>query len=221
MISEDFVASVIEAYPKEFALNNVAFDIGAHHGKFTEILSDKFDKVYAFEPFPENIKILKEKFANNPKVVIVEKAVHRKNSIERLYLNGEDTQSSISKLYPQICAWNFRPQNFIDVETITLDTFCEMEKIDNLQFIKIDVEGAEQYVFDGAQKTLEKFNKSRGWIVLECHLMVDWDHINETLKKYDYKFIDTNLYNVDFLEPCNHYLIHRSNYIFKSKIEVE
>jgi FkbM family methyltransferase len=213
MISEEFVENVINTYPFK---NKVAFDIGAHHGKFTQILLEKFDKVYAFEPFPENIKVLKEKFADNPKVVIIEKAVHRKIGKEKLFLNGETTQGSVSKVFAQVGAWNYSPEKFIEVETITLDEFCLFNKIFNIGLIKIDVEGAEHYVFHGADFLLEYLD-NESWMILESHQLVDYDLISEKLEKYGFKFVNTELETVDELEPCNHYIIHKSDIIFKRK----
>ena len=211
MLSEDFVANLIKVYP--FTEGKIAFDIGAHRGKFTELLASRFDKVYAFEPFPENVKVLKEKFADNPKVIIVEKAIHRKNGTERFYVNGETEQGSLSKLYAQSSAWNYNSANYIEVETITLDSFCENENV-NPSLIKIDIEGAEQYIFTGATKTLQSLKPETDWIILECHLMVDWDMVTDMFKSFDFKFVNTELKTVEHLDPCNHYLIHKGDINF-------
>lgn len=45
----------------------------------------------------------------------------------------------------------------ITVPTTTLDAFVESEKLDRLDFIKVDVESHEAQVFKGAAETLNKF----------------------------------------------------------------
>ena len=43
----------------------------------------------------------------------------------------------------------------IEVEMITLDNFCENYKIDNIDFLKIDTQGYEKFVLEGAQNLLK------------------------------------------------------------------
>ena len=43
----------------------------------------------------------------------------------------------------------------MNVKCQTLDTYCELNNISQIDFIKIDVEGAEKYIFEGATKLLE------------------------------------------------------------------
>ena len=42
-----------------------------------------------------------------------------------------------------------------EIETIDLDTFVSENKIGNVDFLKIDVQGAELDIFKGASKTLK------------------------------------------------------------------
>ena len=44
----------------------------------------------------------------------------------------------------------------------TLDSYCELNNISQIDFIEIDVEGAEKYIFDGATKLLEN-KKNKMW----------------------------------------------------------
>ena len=41
------------------------------------------------------------------------------------------------------------------LKTITLDTFCEKEKISKIDILKIDVEGFENNVFKGAKNLID------------------------------------------------------------------
>jgi len=42
------------------------------------------------------------------------------------------------------------------IETVSMDFFCDKNGIDDIDFIKIDIQGAELDVFRGGTKTLEK-----------------------------------------------------------------
>ncbi len=45
----------------------------------------------------------------------------------------------------------------VTVDTITIDSFVEENKIKKIDFIKADVEGAERYLLMGAKNILQKF----------------------------------------------------------------
>ena len=55
--------------------------------------------------------------------------------------------------------------DYIDVECIKLDTFVNQNSIKEIDFLKIDVEGAEPVVWSGMQDTLKKFKQMK--IMLE------------------------------------------------------
>jgi FkbM family methyltransferase len=44
--------------------------------------------------------------------------------------------------------------NVLQVECKKLDTYCEEKSIESIDFLKIDVEGAEKMVFEGARELL-------------------------------------------------------------------
>ena len=200
MVSENFVKDIINIINKN---NRVALDIGANVGEYTELLSQKFDRVYAFEPHPQNICILRERFASNPNVFVIPKAVSNKNGLAKLYCNTLNTEPSLSLMFAQLAAWGYSESNFIEVETITLDTFCQ--NID-AAFMKIDVEGAENFLFKGAIETLT--NKSLR-IIMETHKVVDYEPLNELFINLNYKFINEHGNYASELSPCGHFLIYK------------
>ena len=129
----------------------VFVDVGANIGGYA-IGAAKYCKVYAIEPLPRNYKILKinEKL-NNVKI----------NSFNIAAGNKNDKV----KLYYEPGAWGFpslkRIQNeFVEVQMKPLDEIINEESID---LIKIDVEGAEGLVLEGARRCL----KSTKMVVIE------------------------------------------------------
>jgi len=60
---------------------------------------------------------------------------------------------------------NTTQEGGLSVQAITLDHFCQLKGIDGVGLLKIDVEGAEAHVLEGAEKTLRGTN----WLVVECH----------------------------------------------------
>jgi hypothetical protein len=76
------------------------------------------------------------------------------------------------------------------VTTITLDEFVKTKKISSIAFIKCDVEGAELKVFQGGQKTLERFRPTILCEVNQLHLARHQqtpEELEELFKKLEYR----------------------------------
>ncbi|WP_445636135.1 Methyltransferase FkbM domain-containing protein [Nostoc sp. DSM 114161] len=82
-----------------------------------------------------------------------------------LYPPNETYTARFSYL-PELCNLDFT----IEIETTTLDTFCNAEEINTIDFIQIDVQGAELQVLEGALEILK-----RG--VLGIQVEVEFSHI--------------------------------------------
>lgn len=125
----------------------VVVDIGANVGYYTRLFSrlvGKNGRVYAFEPDTEAFAYLKANTAHLPNVKIFPAAVSARDGEAQFYHVPRATQSH--SLVP------IEGAEVQIVRTVTLDSVIS-EKID---FIKIDVEGAEKEVFDGMSRHLEQ-----------------------------------------------------------------
>lgn len=127
-------------------------DVGANIGYYT-LLAAKLvgpsGKVYAFEPEPKNFSILSKNISINNfrNVVVLPKAASDKNDKAFLYLS--ETNNEGHRIY------NLgEGRKKIEIESVSLDDFFvgQEEKID---FIKIDVEGAEMAVLEGMRHILK------------------------------------------------------------------
>ncbi|MCX7177132.1 MAG: FkbM family methyltransferase [Proteobacteria bacterium] len=128
----------------------VMIDVGAYCGSFCLRHRDRFQRVYAFEPFPDNYQALVTNLAlsHADEIVPVNLAAGDKSGRARLYLGTPGTQS----LLPTASGAH------VEVEAVTLDDFTVRTGIDPLdvRLIKIDVEGAELYVLRGAECLLSQ-----------------------------------------------------------------
>lgn len=83
-----------------------------------------------------------------------------------------------------------------ECDTINLDTFASSHGINNIDFIKIDVEGSEASVLKGAQKILEDYNvlgiKSEIWLgpVKDPNSFAEIDHL---LRKNRFHLFDIEM----------------------------
>jgi FkbM family methyltransferase len=143
---------------------DIAFDIGAHVGTYSVLLSrlcTATGRVWAFEPAPDTYWRLRETLALNrcSNVVALESAV-----------SDIDGTARINLFDPQFSEWNslaspcftapdgtrVSPHESLDVPALTLDEFCAAEKIARVNFLKVDVEGFEVSVFRGAERLLRR-----------------------------------------------------------------
>jgi len=141
-----------EIVKKLIKIGNNVLDIGANIGYFSLIfakLVGNNGRVYAFEPEPENFRILKKNLEINHynNTMAIQKAISDKNHTIKLFL-GENT--STHSIYQ-----SSETSAFIDIESIKLDDFSDIQN-KRIDFIKIDIEGAEIDAFKGMKNVLQK-----------------------------------------------------------------
>ncbi|MEA5466506.1 FkbM family methyltransferase [Leptothoe sp. PORK10 BA2] len=135
---------------------DVVFDIGANGGIFTVIAAKKVGEnghVYAFEPGGRELEILKRNIELNglTNVTVVEVAVSNESGETKFAISEDGAMNSISETQHP----GQKIQSWTTVPVVTLDEFVAEQKIDHINFIKVDVEGAEKLVFDGAESLLD------------------------------------------------------------------
>ena len=135
----------------------VIIDIGAHIGLFSIIaaqVTGKLGKVYAFEPAPNTYALLQKTIVINHEEQVIEtfqKAVGKENGKITFFVSKNQADNSNSLVNYK----EDRTLHGIDVAVTTIDNFVKEKNITRLDFIKIDVEGAEFDTLQGAAETLK------------------------------------------------------------------
>ncbi len=193
---EDYFQSKIDAWPKQ---DGVALDIGANHGYYTNYLVHKFTRVFAFEPHPDNLTELNKIKASN--LEIVPCAISDKTGKIKLYRNSQNFGGhTINVKVAEEEIWGHSTADFMEVDAITIDDFCKGRSI---KAIKMDIEGAEDFVWNGAVNTL-KDNKMD--ILLETHSSVDCDKLLIFFNGLGYKVYESDI-PVTKMRIDTHYLV--------------
>lgn len=142
-----------ENYEKFYKIKpgDIVIDIGAHIGCFTIRASKKVGrdgKVIAIEPQQQNIKILEKNIKENnlENVVVIDKGVWSKKEEKKLFISPNTGGHSFFK----------RTEHVNLIKTDLLDNILSNLKIDKVNFIKMDIEGAEIEALKGMEKTLEE-----------------------------------------------------------------
>jgi FkbM family methyltransferase len=148
----------------------VFFDIGANVGIYSYQLCDYFKGVtiYAFEPNPVLAKILKKTIEYNhlPNFNVVQKGVSSSKGSFKFYLDYEnDGGHSLNQDF--IKYHQNQKKDFIYIETCTLDEFVIENRIEKIDFIKIDIQGLEKDALQGAINCLKLFKPI---LLIECNL---------------------------------------------------
>jgi FkbM family methyltransferase len=136
-------------------------DIGAHTGFVTLYLADQVGEtghVLGFEPSPDNFRLLEKNVRSNslPQVRLFPLALSDRSGTAALTRNPiNDGGHSIGNQHqnPDMAGWDLEELK-IQVPTRSLDDWLAEQDVDHVDFIKIDVEGAEGLVFAGARELL-------------------------------------------------------------------
>lgn len=180
IISVYDASSLFEGGIKEFIyLREGAFiDVGANLGKYSVIAGKqhKRNKIISIEPVRSNLRLLQKNIKLNKldNVVIIPKACYKENKELLLYLDQIGT--SHHSIYK-------KTKKKTRVPAERLDSIIKRLKIKKVDQIKIDVEGAEPDVLEGAKNILRRDHPN---IIFEA-----WNHHNllkvvRVLKPFNY-----------------------------------
>jgi FkbM family methyltransferase len=130
---------------------SVFVDVGANVGYFTLLASTLGARVVAYEPTPSVFARLKENVALNgfQHAELVNAAVMDKPGTLSLHLSGDDPEAN--SLFGDDTG-DRGP--CVHVPAISLDEDLAARGIDRVDLLKIDAEGAEPFVLDGASRLL-------------------------------------------------------------------
>ena len=153
--------TIVNLVKNEIKKGDVVIDIGAHIGYYTVLFAKLVGpegKVFAFEASPTNFEILKKNISVNgyKNVILNNKAVSDKNGKLTLYITGRTSTENFL----------FKPENFtnsskikqtVEIDSITLDDYFQ-DFDGEINFLKMDISGAEPRVMKGMSSILNKNN---------------------------------------------------------------
>jgi len=174
------------------------FDCGSNFGFYSLYLAslNKNNQAIAFEASPKTYQELKKNIEENEfKNIQCHNLALSNNENQTLtfFESSNDWESSLIES-------NFNDKTKTNISSAKLDSFEDrIEKKNQHIVIKLDVEGYEMQVLDGAKKIIEKHSPI---IILEFSIFIakdnkfNYDYLKSFLAQYDYLIFNTNYQEV-------------------------
>jgi FkbM family methyltransferase len=169
------------------------FDVGANVGCYSFQASQfvgSSGHVYAFEPIPYNVGVIKRNLSRNhiQNITLVPAAVSQSNGTLTLY-QADDSQANTGVAS---IIQTPRKSRAVTVPMISLDSYTQQQQIDRIDVMKMDIEGAEYEALQGMKALLS--GKVKPKIICEFNrFLLDKRHLNAEevfnyLQGFGYRF---------------------------------
>jgi FkbM family methyltransferase len=167
------IQSLIDAH----TTHPVVLDVGAHKGESARFLRAQFPTalIHSFEPLPASFAQLQA--LDDPQlrahnlalsdtdgtIEFFENKISHTNSMFRVNESSRDSLFLEERRRTGLPVEGGTFNTPRQVQSMRLATFCEREKIEHIDLLKLDVQGAERKVLDGADAYLQRIDS----IILE------------------------------------------------------
>lgn len=166
------LAPMVRSLARHIPANAVVFDVGANHGEFAKQVAQLHAgtcRVFAFEPLEYNYTLLETVTRSFRNVKVIRAALSNRQGQADLFLPIKNASKRIGHAYGhlgrEVGKEFFAGATAKDrkvfrtlIQAETLDGVVEREQLTRLDFMKVDVEGAENLVFSGGRHSLAKFH---------------------------------------------------------------
>jgi len=159
--------------PKRYA-SGIVLDVGANIGNYSAALhqANPMLEILAFEPHPRTFEVLKRNTLSNSQIRCFPFGFGQEQGTHALFDHGDEEGTEHASLHQGALLHAGYRQEETQTVQITLDTidhFLASQGIDKVLFLKIDTEGHEYAVLQGAQQALQEGRIQ--WIQFEFNEM--------------------------------------------------
>ncbi|HEX8371053.1 MAG TPA: FkbM family methyltransferase [Pyrinomonadaceae bacterium] len=183
-----------EIFARHIKRGFVCLDVGANIGWHTTLmsrLSGAEGEVHAFEPVPPTFEDLKKNVSLNGEGAEV--------FLNNFGLGGEESTAEIHLFnnlpsgHATLAGKDNEPSTVFPIKIKTLDAYLEEKNIKRVDFIKVDIEGAEMMFLKGSQKVFDQENAPVIYMEMTLETSAEFGYLPDDLivflkNKARYKF---------------------------------
>jgi FkbM family methyltransferase len=174
--------------PNILKKNSTIFDLGANVGYYSAIFSfySPKGKIFAFEPSYKNFNFLKLNLKKYSNIYLSDNAVSSFTGEKKDIINS---------------IWNVETEERL-FKFIKIDDFIVENKINEIDLIKIDIDGYELEALQGMNNVLKNFNP---------YFLIEINHAAKTRNTTEQQIIDyMKSYNYKIIK-----ILDKENYLFR------
>ncbi len=151
--------TIKDAFAKHASSELVIFDVGANEGDYTELvlgaLRDRKLTIHAFEPDKDTMQRMKLRFVGNDRIRMVNNGLSDKPGTTSFYKYPGGRLSSVHDAEQHKSRYRTRPtEEIVTIELTTVDRYCQENGINAIDLLKIDTEGHDWFVLQGAREMI-------------------------------------------------------------------
>jgi len=197
---EVFLQGSYDKYGVTVEKDDIVVDIGGNVGAFIKFsLSRDCKKIYCCEPNPNCTELIKKYYGYNDKLVLNEYAISDSIGISYLKVDVLNKLSGAAGLI-HAQAFHKEDDNIIEVKTNTFANFIKENNIEKIDYLKVDCEGGENFIFN--KENIEYIKNNVKKIAIEYHNQYK-EEIKNLLIDSGFSVIeDVSGTNLGFLYAC-------------------
>jgi FkbM family methyltransferase len=204
------VGRLVDGYMIDFLIREIEegdciVDIGSNIGGMALLMSKlagSSGTVIAFEPGPVSFALLNLNVAinNADNITIINKAVSSKSGTELLFICP--TGESDNHVSPKFISYQDQARDSMKIETLCLDDFFEDDQ--QIDLVKIDIQGGEYRALQGMQKLLLSNPKIRCVVEYAPHYIL-WENLDQQIFIDFVRSLGFDIYDLrcQYLEPVD------------------
>lgn len=176
------------------------FDVGGNVGQTAEAYRRHFPQavVHSFEPFPDSFEKLYSRSKGDALIKSHQMALSNREGVSQFHVNKGPATNSLLAAAPTGDSWC--PRGLLDslgtiqVKTSTIDHFCHQHQVSHIDILKMDAQGGELMILEGASDMLKR--KAISLIYSEVLFVPIYDgqayfhQLCSYLADYHYRFFD-------------------------------
>ncbi len=178
------------------AVENLLIDVGGNSGYWSETYLEFFpnSRVIAFEPIEKEFGRYQQRFRDSEKVEVHNVGLSDKTGVATLHLASCSAHSSLHAYATGQPGLQTNPEGEEEIRLIPLDAMKLWERPAARTFLKVDVQGHELNVLQGASQTLAHVDV----LQVECSFLPEYEHVKPSFPHVAAYLRDFDIYPAMF-----------------------